>query len=254
MTELDDHDDREGFEPEALADDAGDPAAAFDALRQTVEDLAGDLRREMTTIRKGVEMALEEFDRQGPPADYKPELAQLVQQLAHVGERVQGVEQSPILRNGPQHYAAALERSGEGLVRTAAQQLERQASDLERAGRVLSLHVAGARERHVQNRLLWIVGGAGLVLGILLTLFAPRVLPGSVDMAVASTAMNADRWNAGISLMRSGSPRNWNNLVSASDLVRANQAALTACAEAAATAKKDQNCTITVAAPAQSAQ
>lgn len=250
MTELDD--DREEFGPEVSADeDAGDPAAAFDALRQTVEGLAGDLAREMTTIRKGVEMALEGFDRQGPPADYKPELAQIVQQLAHVGERLQGVEQSPILKRGAEHYAAALERSGEGLVRTAAQQLERQASDLERAGRVLSLHVASARERHAQNRLLWIVGGGGLVLGILLTLFAPRVLPGSIDMAVASTAMSADRWNAGIALMRSGSPRDWNNLVSASDLVRDNRPALTACAEAAATAKKDQRCTIVVAVPAQ---
>lgn len=249
MTGLDD--DREEFEPELSADEAGDPAAAFDALRQTVEGLAGDLAREMTTIRKGVEAAFEEFDRQGPAQDYKPELAQLVQQLAHVGERLQGVEQSPILKNGPQHYATALERSGEGLVRTAAQQLERQASDLERAGRVLSLHVASARERHVQNRLLWIVGGAGLILGILLTLFAPRVLPGSVDMAVASTAMNADRWTAGSTLMQSGDPRGWRGVVDSSNLVRANTDALTRCADAAAKVKKDQSCTITVSAPAQ---
>ena len=96
MTEMDD--DREEFGPGASADDAGDPAAAFDALRETLENLAADLKREMTTIRKGVEAAFEEFDRHGPPQDYKPELAQIVQQLAHVGERVHGVEQSPILR------------------------------------------------------------------------------------------------------------------------------------------------------------
>ena len=35
MAELDD--DREGIEPEALDEDAGDPAAAFDALRRTIE-------------------------------------------------------------------------------------------------------------------------------------------------------------------------------------------------------------------------
>ena len=69
MTELDD--DREGFEPEAMDEDAGDPAAAFDALRETVENLTADLKREMTTIRKGVEAAFEEFDRHGPPQDYK---------------------------------------------------------------------------------------------------------------------------------------------------------------------------------------
>ena len=51
-------------------------------LRETVENLAADLKREMTTIRKGVEAAFEEFDRQGPAQDYKPELAQIVRQLA----------------------------------------------------------------------------------------------------------------------------------------------------------------------------
>ena len=35
MAELDD--DREGIESEALDEDAGDPAAAFDALRRTIE-------------------------------------------------------------------------------------------------------------------------------------------------------------------------------------------------------------------------
>ncbi len=52
MTELDD--DRDEFGPDASAEDAGDPAAAFDALRETVENLAADLKREMTTIRKGL--------------------------------------------------------------------------------------------------------------------------------------------------------------------------------------------------------
>lgn len=251
MTELDDHDDRDGFGPEASPDDTGDPAEAFDALRQTVEDLAGDLRREMTTIRKGVEMALEEFDRQGPPADYKPELAQLVQHLAHVGERLQGVEQSPILRNGPQHYAAALERSGEGLVRTAAQQLERQAADLERAGWNLAAHVVGARERNRQDWWLVGVGAAGLVLGILLTLFVPRVLPLSAAPRVASVVMGDSAWRAGMGLMAFGSSDSWDRVAAADQLIEANKDEVTACREAAVKAGKDQKCTITVAAPAR---
>lgn len=244
-----DDDREEGFDPEVLPDDAGDPAAAFEALRETVEDLAADLGREMTTIRKGVEAAFEEFEKFQQPTDYGPDLGRIVQQLAQVGERLQGVEQSPILRNGPQHYAAMLERSGEGLVRTAAQQLERQASDLERTANNLARHISGARARRQQDQWLWGAGAAGLVAGVLLTLFLPRVLPGSVDMAVAATVMDADRWNAGISLMQSGSPGGWRGVVDASNLVRANQEALTACAETAAKAKKEQRCTVTVAVP-----
>jgi len=243
-------DDREGFEPVA-PDDAGDPAAAFEALRRTVEKQGGQLNAEMTVIRRGVELALEQAEKIRQPPDYGPDLGKIIKFLAVVEQRLEAVEQSPILRNGPQHYAAVLERGGEGLMRTAVQQLERQATDLERAGRNLSAHVASARERRQQDHWLWSAGATGLVAGVLLTLFLPRVLPGSVDMAVASIAMNADRWNAGSALMQSGSPTGWRGLADASNLVRANTDALTRCAEAAAKAKKDQSCTITVKAPAQ---
>src|SRR5690606_18002670 len=177
------------------------PAAAFEALRRTIETQGAQIGAEMTVIRKGVEAAFEEFERFQQPTDYGPDLGRVVQQLAGVGERLEAVEQSPILRNGPEHYARALERGGDSLVRTAAQQLELQAARLERTANSLTHRVAGARERRVQDRGLWGAGAAGLVAGVLLTLFLPRVLPGSVDMAVASTVMNAERWEAGVSLM-----------------------------------------------------
>lgn len=78
-------DDREPFAPEAIDspdEEAGDPAAAFEALRETVEDLAGDLSREMTTIRKGVEAAFDRFEAFGEPTDYSADLGRLVQGLA----------------------------------------------------------------------------------------------------------------------------------------------------------------------------
>jgi len=49
--------------------------------------------------------------------------------------------------------------------------------------------------------------------------------------------------------MQAGSPDGWRGLADASNLVRVNQEALAACREAAAKAKKEQRCTITV--PAQ---
>ena len=111
MAELDD--DREGIEPEALDEDAGDPAAAFDALRRTIETQGAQIGAEMTVMRRGLEAAFDQLERIEPQADYKPQLAQLVQQLGIVAERLHGVEQSPILRQGAQHYAAVLEGSGE---------------------------------------------------------------------------------------------------------------------------------------------
>jgi hypothetical protein len=244
-------DDRERFEPQTPAEDAGDPAAAFEALRRSVEKLTRDLGGEMTVIRRGVETAFDQLEKLQQPTDYGTDLGRILHQLAHVGERLVAVEQSPVLRNGPEHYARALERGGESLVGSAAQHIGRQAADLERTANNLARHVASARERHIQDRWLWGVGAAGLAAGVLLTLFLPRVLPGSVDMAVASTVMNADRWTAGSTLMQSGDPEGWRGVVDASNLVRANTAALTSCAEAAAKAKKDQSCTITVPASAR---
>lgn len=249
MTELDD--DRDGNGLATREEDSGDPAAAFDALRRTVETQGAQIGAEMTVMRRGIEAAFDQLEKIEPQADYKPQLAQLVQALDHVSERLHGVEQSPILRQGAQHYAGVFERSGEALVRTAAQQLERQASDLERASRNLSARVSGARERDKQNKWVFSAVAFGIIFGVLATLFTPRILPGAIDMAVASTVMNNNRWKAGTALMESGSPGGWRSLVEASDLVRTNQEALSACAEAAAKAKKDQRCTITVATPAQ---
>lgn len=237
-------DDRERFEPQAPAEDVGDPAEAFEALRRSVEKLTRDLGSEMTVIRRGVETAFDQLEKLQQPTDYGPDLGRIVQQLAYVGERLEAVEQSPMLRYGPEHYARALERGGESLVGSAAQHIGRQAADLERTADNLARHVASARERHIQDRWLWGAGAAGLVAGVLLTLFLPRVLPGSVDIAVASTVMNADRWTAGSALMQSGDPKGWRGVVDAINLVRDNQQRIAACLEAAAKEKEKQDCTI----------
>ena len=247
MAELDD--DREGIEPEALDEDAGDPAAAFDALRRTIETQGAQIGAEMTVMRRGLEAAFDQLEKIEPAQDYKPQLAQLVQALDTVAERMHGVEQSPILRQGATHYAALLERSGEALIRTAAQQLERQASDLERAGRNLSAHVAGARERSRQDWWLVAAFAVGLLAGALVMLFLPRLLPFSAAPRVASVVMGETPWQAGMSLMAFDSPVSWQRVAAADQLIAANRETVTACWEAAAKAGTDQRCTITVAAP-----
>lgn len=230
-------------------DETDDAAAAFMALRSTMEDLAADLGRDMGVIRKGVEAALIRFERQGVPVDYGADLARLTQGLAVVGERLGAVEQAPVLRQGAEHYARVLERSGEGLVRTALQGLERQAADLERIGQGLTWRLEGARERRDQNRWLVSAGAGAFVVGVLATLFMPLTLPGPIGRFVASTALGADQWNAGAALMQSGSPEGWQALLEAHNLAQANKEALAGCREAAAKAGKEERCSIMVARP-----
>lgn len=242
-------DDSEEYRELDLVADEGDPAAAFEALRQTIEDLADNLAREMTTIRKGVEIALDGQEKVLQPVDYSADLGQMVQQLGIVAQHLEAVEKSPILKNGPEHYARALERSGESLVKTAAQQLQNDSRDLQRVTHELTSQVKSARERGVQNRFLWGIGVAGVVVGILATLFVPAVLPFSVAPRVASLVMGDTPWRAGMSLMDFASAEDWRRVAEADQLIEANKVEVAACREAAAEAGEDQQCTLTVAAP-----
>ena len=241
-------DDREGFEPVA-PDDAGDPAAAFEALRRTVEKQGGQIGAEMTVIRRGVEAAFDQFEKIRQPPDYGPDLGKIIQFLAVVEERLAAVEQSPILRNGPEHYARSLERSGEGLVRTAAQQLEGKGRDLEREAINLAAYTKSAYDRKSQDLRMWFAGGIGLLAGALLVLLLPRILPFAANTHVAAIVIGQDRWNAGVTMMQTADPGGWRGVADSWQLVRDNAEAIDRCAEAARTAGQDQRCTIIVKAP-----
>ena len=244
-------DDREGFEPQAASDDAGDPAAAFEALRRTVEKQGGQIGAEMTIIRRGVGAAFDQFEKYRQPPDYGPDLGTIIQFLAVVEKRLEAVEQSPILRNGPEHYARALERSGEGLVRIAAQQLEGKGRDLEREANNLAAYTKSAYDRRSQDLRMWIAGGVGLLAGALVVLLLPRILPFAANTHVAAIVMGQDRWNAGVTMMQTADPAGWRGVVDAWQLARDNAEAIGPCAEAARTAGADQRCMITMKAPAQ---
>lgn len=248
--ELDGHEDLGGPDVDLSSDDdAGDPAAAFEALRASVANLSGELRHEMTTIRKGVEVAFDQLERQAAPIDYSADLGRVTQQLSTMTERINALEKLPFLRQGPEHYGRILEQSGEGLVRSAVYQLERQAFDLERINRNLTGQLDSARERRRQDWWLVSVGGAGIVLGVLLTLVAPRLLPGAVAPILASAVMGDTVWDAGMKMMMFASPETWGRVVAAERLVEANKGAIADCRAAAAKAGKEQKCTILV--PAQ---
>lgn len=247
MTELDD--DRQAFEPDVQDEEAGDPAAAFDALRRTIETQGAQIGAEMTVMRRGLEAAFDQLEKIEPAQDYKPQLAQLVQSLETVAQRLQGVEQSPILRQGAQHYAAALERAGEGLVSTAVQKLERQAGDLERISAVLASHNKQAFHRKDQDFRMWMAGLVGLFVGILLILLLPRFLPFSADSHVASLVMGNDRINAAFAMIRAADPQGVKKLEWGAGFYNTSGGEISACLKKARQTGSDQKCTIIVPVP-----
>jgi len=88
-----------------------------------------------------------------------------------------------------------------------------------------------------------------LVVGLLLSPFAARLLPFGWDAGVAAAILHADRWSAGQALMKSTNPTGWATLAAEINLAETNHDALSACRDAAARTKKEQRCTIVVLAP-----
>jgi hypothetical protein len=225
------------MEDEADHHGAADPAQAFE-----------DLRAEVSELRRALEALPSAWEENQPP-DYTPSLGTIAKGLAAVDNRLAGIEQHPALRLTPEQHQQAVAQAGNTLMREAVQKLDRAAQDAERERHQLAGLIGTVRKQDEQrNWLLWAAAWA-LVVGLLVSPFVAGVLPFGGDSAVAAVIMGADRWNAGIALMQAGSPDGWRGLADASNLVRVNQEALAACREAAAKAKKEQRCTITV--PAQ---
>ena len=181
---------------------AGDAAVAFEALRQTVERRGLEIGAEMTVIRKGVEAAFDRFDRIAVPPDYGADFGRIVQQLGTMTERLAGIERLPVLRQGAEHYARTIERSGADLMRSAVREFERKASGLDETQKQLAGYMQSARDAQAQRRqvglTLFLGVMAGLVLGVAAVLSLPRFLPAWFGVTVATTAMGeANLWSAG---------------------------------------------------------
>ena len=234
------------FETEVVDEDAADPALAFDALRSTVESLATNLTREMTTIRKGVEYTLDQMDQRGVPIDYSTELGLLSQSVATLTERLQSIEQSPVIRNGPEHYVRILERSGEGLVRTAAQRFQEESRDFQRAARELAEHTQSALTRKQQTSRMWLAVASGMVVGPVLLIILLRVLPFSADSRVAAFIMGEDRVSAGRAMIRAADPALEDAVSTGGWIYETNREVLDTCIAAMFRSRQEQQCMLTL--------
>jgi len=111
---------------------------------------------------------------------------------------------------------------------------------------VASIAVTARSAEAQRHALLWAVG-AGVAVGLVLFPMLGALAPGGSFLAAWATG-NADRWQAGVSLIQEGSPERAAALSAASRLVNANVEALQACADAAKKAGKEQKCSVVVQA------
>jgi hypothetical protein len=216
---------------------SGDAARAFE-----------DLRAEVSVLRRSVELLPQEWEANRSP-DYTESLGQITQGLSKVVARLQVIEQHPALRSTPAQYQAAILAAGHDLMSRAAFNMDRAAEAFDEEQRNLAGVIGTVLTQRKQLEWIGITAAAALLLGLLVSPFAARLLPFGWDAGVAATILHTDRWSAGQALMKSSNPEGWSTLAAEINLAEANHDALSMCREAAARLKKEQRCTIVVPAP-----
>lgn len=215
----------------------GDAARAFE-----------DLRAEVSVLRRAIEALPEEWEANQPP-DYTESLGQIAQGLSKVVGRLQAIEQHTALNVTPAQHQAAIITAGQDLMSRAAGRIDQAADAFKREQQNLAGVIGTVRTQRKQLEWLALTAAVALVVGLLLSPFAARLLPFGWDVGVAATILHADRWSAGQALMRSTNPGGWATLAAEMNLVEPNHAALSVCREAAARTKREQRCTVVVPAP-----
>jgi hypothetical protein len=126
--------------------------------------------------------------------------------------RLQAIEQHPALKSTPAQYEAAILAAGRDLMSQSVGRLDRASDALEREQQNLTRVIGTVRGKRQQWEWLAITAAASLVVGLVLSPFAARLLPFGWDAAVAAAILHTDRWHAGQSLMKASDPVGWATL------------------------------------------
>lgn len=232
----------DGRAPAGGEDDGDEAAKAFEALRKSIDRRNTATTAELKTIRKGVEALFDQIEALQAKPDFAADLAQLKQIGVVVAKRLEALEASPALKQG----ISAFERAGTDLLKTSAQAFDQKAQRFDYAAASLERITKNVNDRHIYRRYVAIVGGVGMVVGALLLLFLPRLLPFDADSHVAAAVMGKPRWEAGAGIMRATDPSSWKAAMINIQLGNDNAESLARCRRAASRSGQTQKCLVKV--------
>jgi hypothetical protein len=213
---------------------ARDPAQAFE-----------DLRAEVSVLRRAVEAMPQAWEAARGP-DYGPDLARITKALAVVADEVEAMAEHPALQMTPADHQRAIGQAGAELVRGAALSLERATLAADNERQLLADVIGTVRTQDAQNKMVALAAGAAVIVGLVMSPIFASVLPFGLNQRVAAAVMRADRWDAGAALMAAQNRREWEEMIAAEDLVKANRGKLVGCEASAARLGRAQHCEILV--------
>ena len=203
----------------------------------------------MTVMRRAIE-SLPALIKGLASPDYSPWFGAVGKTLASVDARLACIEGYPVRKMTPAQHGGAMQQAGVDILRVAVVALNSAAGELWNAKKEVASIAVTARTAEAQKQALLWAAGAGVAAGLVLFPMLGAFAPGGSFLAAWATG-NADRWQAGASLIEAGSPERAAALSAASRLVNANVEALQACADAAKKAGKEQKCSVVVPALGQ---
>ena len=163
------------------------------------------------------------------------------------------LRQSPAMTLTPENMGGRLNAAVVDSMNTLRSHAQASKSALDGTVNDLRSIIRSARHADDQDRRVYLFGGGGLVLGLLLyaVLAGPlaRLAPASWQWPEkVATRVLAERtpWDAGQHLMASSSRESWAAIVAADRLLRYNRETIDGCREQAEKAKKAVRCTIEV--------
>lgn len=212
----------------------------------------GRLEGQIALVRRAVEhLAAERADIVIP--DYSSTLGQVAGRLKDMAERVGTISKLPALALTPAKFAEQIERAAESTRRQDHERLHSARQDLQHSTQVLLGIVEQTRTRSAQQRALYKVGGAcGLASALLCA-----ILPGAIARAVPASWRWPERMamrslgqpsivEAGILLIRSENPAQWDAIADAARFERDNREAIDRCKQIARKSKTAVSCVVRI--------
>jgi ElaB/YqjD/DUF883 family membrane-anchored ribosome-binding protein len=137
----------------------------------------------------------------------------MVRELKAVTARLEALEKMPALATTPAAQAAALRGELHQAGEEARRGLAHSQAQLDGAVRALHGLIRSANEWRDQKQWLWMVGGIGVMLGVLLWFLLPLVLPWGAGDWLSALPLGGGPWQAGASLMQRADPVTWERMI-----------------------------------------
>lgn len=222
-------------------------------------DLAAEafsrLEGEIALIRRAVEnLATEKSNIEIP--DYSSTLGEMAQALDIATRTLEEIAARPAMEMTPETMAQRMHQAARQARQSDREQISAAENRYDDAVRELGRMVTSAKTAQEQREWLKWIGGGGVLAGCLLWTIIPgpiaRALPESWHMPekIATRTVGAPSiWEAGVRMLRVGSPEAWRAISNAAVMRDQNKETIAACERTAAAKKRTVKCTVKVASP-----